>query len=236
MEDMENRGLTEKQRDILDFLNSFIAENGYPPSLREICARFHIKGPKNAGKHLTALEKKGFIKRSSGLPRAVRVVGPAPLHPPAPPIAPPERGGMAVPIAGRVRAGTPHLAIEDIAGYVTLDEPFFKCSGAFLLKIEGDSMIGAGINDGDYIVVKPDVHVVNNDIVVALLNEEATVKRLFKMGDMYILKPENPMMEPVYVKEGSGDFSVIGKVISIIKRLGEKGGKATAAQIPFSDL
>lgn len=230
---MENRGLTEKQKVVLSFLTTFITENGYPPSLREICAQFNIKGPKNARKHLTALEKKGFIKRSSGLQRAMRVVDKAPT--PAPPAHFPAKEGMAVPIAGRVRAGSPHLAIEDITGHVTLDEQFFKCAGAFLLKIEGDSMIGAGINDGDYIVVRPDVDVVNNDIVVALLDNEATVKRLFKMGDMYILKPENPMMEPVYVKEGTGDFSIIGKVISIIKRIGAQPGK-TPPSIPFSDL
>lgn len=205
---MKDRSLTSRQGEILGFLKDFIMENGYPPSLRDICARFNIKGPQNAGKHLFALERKGYIKRSSNVSRGIEVAGPA-------------GGGRAVtlPIAGRVRAGAPCLAVEDIVGHVALDEVFFRCGDAFLLKVEGDSMIGAGIEEGDHIVVRPQSGATDGDIVVALIGEEATVKRFSRKGRVIILKPENPAMEPIKIEEGQMAVSIIGKVISVIKRI-----------------
>lgn len=209
---MKKRELTQRQKEILDFLGGFIGQRGYPPSLREICARFGIKSPKNAAKHLSALEKKGFITRSANISRAISI--------PEAPV----KGGrtIAIPVAGRVRAGTPHLAVEDILGSVELDAGFFKCGGSFLLKVEGESMINAGIEDGDYVLVRPGIQALNNDIVVAMIDGEATVKRFLRRGDSVILKPENPAMEPVAVKEGS-EVSIVGKVISIIKRMEKQG-------------
>ncbi|MEK7772855.1 MAG: transcriptional repressor LexA [Deltaproteobacteria bacterium] len=204
---MRDRGLTSRQKEILDFLKAFIGENGYPPSLRDICARFGIKGPQNAAKHLASLERKGFIKRSSNISRAIEVVGHA------------VNGALTLPIAGRVRAGAPHLAVEDIIGHVALDERFFRCRGAFLLKVEGRSMIGAGIEEGDYIIVRPQSDALDNDIVVALIDAEATVKRFSRKGRGIILKPENPAMEPIEIKDGDRPFSIIGKVISVIKQI-----------------
>ena len=203
---MDNR-LTQRQKEILDFLREFIRDEGFPPSLREICARFGIKGPQNAAKHLDALEKKGFIRRKAASSRGVEILG-RPLV----------KGGISLPIAGRVRAGSPLLAIEDIVGHVVLDESFFRCSDAFLLKVEGESMTGAGIADGDFVVVRPQKDASNGDIVVALIDNEATVKTFLRDGDEIVLKPENPAMKPIRVSEGT-DFAIAGKVISVIRRL-----------------
>ena len=202
------RDLTKRQRDVLGFIKDYIAASGYPPSLRDICARFGIKGPKNAGKHLEALEKKGFIRRSSNISRAIEVVDSA------------LRNAVSVPIAGRVRAGSAHLAVEDIVGHMALDARFFKCSaGAFILKVEGESMRGAGIDDGDYIVVRPQSTASNGDVVVALIDNEATVKRFFMEDGAVILKPENPSMAPVRIEGGARDVSIAGRVVSVVKRI-----------------
>lgn len=204
---MEAAALTARQKEILEFLREFAANNGYAPSLREICARFSIKGPQNARKHLDALEKKGFIRRSSGVSRAIELMG-ATL-----------KDAVTLPIAGHVKAGPPHEAIQDILGHVVLDARFFRCRDAFLLKIDGESMKDAGIQDGDYVIVRPQAVCDNNDIVVAMVNGEATVKRLIRKGGKVILKPENPAMKPIEVDEAQGDFAIVGKVISVIKQI-----------------
>lgn len=203
---MYNR-LTERQRDILDYIRSFIQERGYPPSLREICARFGINGPQNAAKHLAALEKKGYLRRVAGSSRAIELLE-----------SPSVKGGISIPVAGRVRAGAPELAIEDISGHVVLDEGFFRCKDAFLLKVQGESMIEAGINDGDFVVVRPQKDASAGDIVVALVDGEATVKTFIREGDGIVLRPENSSMQPIRVSEDN-EFSIAGKVISVIRRL-----------------
>lgn len=203
---MKNNGLTIRQKEILEFLKEFIMESGYPPTLREICARFGIRGPKNARKHLDAIEKKGFIKRSSNISRAIELLDSS------------AKNALSMPIVGRVRAGSPHLAFEEVLGHVVMDKRFFKCRDAFLLKVEGDSMTGAGLEEGDYIVVRPQKDALNNEIVVAAVDDETTVKRFSKTGGRILLKPENPGYRPIEIKEGRR-FEIIGKVISIIKPL-----------------
>lgn len=202
-----DRTLTSRQKEVLSFLGSFIEARGFPPSLREICARLGINGPKNARKHLDALEKKGFIKRSANISRAIEMLGG------------PAKRLVSMPIAGSVRAGAPNLAIEDILGHVALDARFFNCPKGFLLKIDGESMRDAGIDEGDLVIIKPQNHADPNDIVVAMLDGEATVKRFLKDGDRVVLKPENPDMKPIVVNKDR-EFSIIGKVISIIKKVG----------------
>ena len=199
--------LTKRQEEVLGFLKEYLAEAGFPPSLREICARLAIKGPQNAAKHLAALEKKGFIRRKAASSRAVELLE-----------GPRAGGGISVPIAGRVRAGAPALAVEDILGRVVLDERFFRCREAFVLKVEGESMIGAGIADGDFVVVRPQPDASPGDIVVALIDGEATVKTFTREGDEVVLRPENPSMEPIRFT-GSEDFAIVGKVISVIRRI-----------------
>lgn len=201
---ISKKRLTKRQESVLGFVREFISMRGYAPSLREICAKFGIKSPKNAKKHLEAIEKKGFLKRSPNLSRAIELAG-APV-----------KNVISVPIIGRVKAGEPHLAVEDVTGHVSLDAGFFNCSGAFILKADGESMMGAGINDGDFLLVQPQAGIFNNDIVVAMLDNEATVKRFFKKDGVITLKPENPDFKPMVVEQGA-DFAVIGKVVSVIK-------------------
>ncbi|MEK6590565.1 MAG: transcriptional repressor LexA [Nitrospinota bacterium] len=200
-----HRDLTKRQKSILDFLKEYLEDRGYPPSLMEICTRFRINAPKNARKHLEALERKGYIKRSPNISRAIEITS-SPL-----------KNAVSIPIVGRVKAGAPNLAVEDIQGYVTLDSQFFNCRDAFLLKVEGNSMIDAGIDDGDYVIVKPHKNPSNGEIIVVLLDDEATVKRFYKKGDVIILKPENPDLEPIKIKRGEKEVDIIGKVISAIK-------------------
>ncbi len=210
---MGRQKLTERQGEILGFIKGAIQSEGYPPSLREICARFYIKGPANAGKHLDALEKKGFIRRRRGLSRGIEVLGAK--------NAVGGGGGLSIPMAGAVRAGPPALAVEDIVGHVTLDEGFFNCAHTFILRVDGNSMIDAGMVDGDHILVRPGPGADSGDIVVAMLDGEATVKRFFIDGETVTLKPENPTMKPIIIKPGeAADFSIIGKVIFIMKKVG----------------
>ncbi|OGQ51849.1 MAG: repressor LexA [Deltaproteobacteria bacterium RIFCSPLOWO2_02_FULL_53_8] len=204
---MITKGLTIRQQAILDFIKEFIAAAGYPPSLRDIARHFGINSPKNVAKHLDAIERKGFIKRSAVLSRGIDVLDGM------------GRGVVSVPIAGHVRAGVPHLAVEDVVGHVALDVGFFKCAGAFILKVVGDSMIEAGIDDGDYVLVRPQKDAENGDIVVAVIGGEATVKRLFVGGGSITLNPANPAYRPVIVMDDGQDFSIAGKVVSVIKQI-----------------
>lgn len=201
------KGLTIRQESILDFLKEFIAEAGYPPSLRDIARHFGISSPKNVAKHLDALERKGFIKRSAALSRGIDVVDGA------------GRATVSVPIAGHVRAGAPHLAVEDIVGHIALDADFFKCVGAFILKVSGDSMFEAGIEEGDYVLVRPQKDAANGDIVVAIIDGEATVKRVFIDDVSITLKPANAAYAPIIVRDDGREFSIIGKVVSVIKQI-----------------
>lgn len=206
---IHQKGLTKRQESVLVFLREFISVRGYAPSLREICAKFGIKSPKNAKKHLEALEKKGFLKRSPNLSRAIELVKAS------------VKNTISVPIVGRVKAGLPHLAVEDVTGHVALDAGFFNCEGAFILEADGESMKGAGINDGDFLLVRPEAEIFNNDIAVVMLDSESTVKRFLKKDGVITLKPENPEFKPVRVKK-SAEFVVIGKVVSVIKQIGDR--------------
>lgn len=200
--------LTDRQMEVLGFIRESIETKGYPPTLRDICGRLRINGPANARKHLDALERKGFIKRSSKISRAIEVIG----HGYSSDL-------VMVPIAGRVRAGGVHLAIEDISGHVALDAGFFRCAGSFLLRVDGESMTGAGIDEGDLVLVRPQNDVADNEIVVAMIDGEATVKRFLREAGSVVLKPENPAFAPIVVSNDARDFMIVGKVISVIKRL-----------------
>ena len=217
------KGLTKRQSEVLEFLKSYIEEHGYGPSLRDICAFLSINGPNNARKHLDSLEKKGYIRREPRKSRAIEILEPitGDGSGEAEDQGSPEwffSRAVSVPIAGTVRAGVPELAIEDIEGYVTLDSAFFKCRGAFLLRAEGSSMIEAGIESGDYLLVRPQREAVNNEIVVAMIDDEATVKRFVRKDNVIYLKPENPAMHFIPIDE-TKKFKIIGKVVDIIKRL-----------------
>jgi len=186
-----------------EFLNPEQSEfflRGYPSRL--------LRGPKAAHKHLAALEEKGFIRRRSGLSRAVEVVGWSGKG---------AGSALPTPVVGRVRAGMPILASEEVEGHLRLD-PFIAPAGSFVLRVVGDSMIEAGIRDGDYAVIRPDARPRNGAIVVALLDDEATVKRFYRVADQIRLEPAHSGMEPIIVKPGEKEVRIIGCVIAIIRK------------------
>ncbi|HEX9757768.1 MAG TPA: transcriptional repressor LexA [Nitrospiria bacterium] len=194
---------TKRQLEILKFLAEFVRKAGYPPSLREIAKRFRIKGISAVKKHLDALEEKGCLTRGRG----ARMIGVSDLPQSIP-----------VPILGQVAAGRPILAQENISGTFALDRSVVRFRYPFLLKVKGDSMIGAGILEGDHVLVKSQPHAEDRDIVVALLGDEATVKRFFHRGNKVVLQPENPDQSPLVLTQDD-DFRILGKVMGTVRFL-----------------
>jgi repressor LexA len=204
------RGLTPTQEKILSFLKGYVEKEGFPPTLREIASHFGLKGPRGPQKTLQLLEKKGYLRRVPGNSRAIEIVGRLSFS---------KGRVLAVPIAGTVRAGEPILAIENIEGHIHLDRSLVSSEDVFLLRVQGDSMIEAHIQDGDFALVKPQANAENGEIVVALVEDEATIKRIFKKRDLIRLEPANPRMEPIVVKKGEKLVSIVGKVVGIFRKL-----------------
>jgi len=207
---MENREeLTSTQEKVLNFLRNFLHEKGFPPTLREIAFHFGLKGPKAPQKTLHILEKKGYLRRVPGGSRAIEILGGVS----------PAGQTLSIPIVGRVRAGEPILAIENIEGYINLDRSLVSSEDVFLLRVHGESMIDAHIQDGDFALVKPQPSAENGEIIVALIDDEATIKRIFKKRDLIRLEPANPKMEPIVVKKGDKKVSIVGKVVGIFRKI-----------------
>jgi repressor LexA len=178
--------LTARQREVLSFLIRFLNERGYPPTVREIALHFGLKGPKSPKMRLDALEEKGYIRRRPGKSRAIEVVGESP-----------SRSSRLVPIVGKVRAGGPSLALEDLENPIALDRSLAKGGETFFLRVRGDSMIGDHIKDGDLALVYSQSMVENGEIAVVLIDDEATLKRVFKEGNAIRLQPSDPTMKPI---------------------------------------
>jgi repressor LexA len=195
--------LSARQKEILEFIRRSIDRHGYPPSVREIGAAVGLSSSSTVHAHLMQLAKKGFIKRDRTKPRAIEVTGyNAPI--------------VHVPVVGRVAAGEPILAVENIEDTFPLPLNFLKSSDdLFMLTVRGDSMIKVGILDGDYIIVRQQNSADDGDIVVALLGDNATVKRFFREADAVRLQPENDALEPIISK----DVTVLGRVVGIVRNL-----------------
>jgi repressor LexA len=172
-----------------------------------------LKGPKAPQKTLNILERKGYLRRVPGVSRGIEIRRDPALFP--------AMAGqiVSVPIVGNVRAGEPILAVENIEGYVNLDPGLVLSEDVFLLRVQGDSMIEAHILDGDFAMVKPQPRAENGEIVVALIEDEATIKRIFKKRDLIRLEPANPIMEPIVVKKGEKKVTIVGKVIGIFRKM-----------------
>ena len=198
------KDLTPRQRSIFEFLIKFIKKQGYPPTVREIGEHFGFLWPAASG-HLRALERKGFIRINPLRSRGIEVKGIK------------EAAGFTVPVIGKVTAGKPILAVEDIEGHMLIDKTLFKTEDAFSLRIKGESMIGAGILDGDYVIVKPQTSIESGEIAVALIGDEATVKRIYIKKTQIILKPKNKDMKPVAYNPDS--VKIIGKVIGVVRKI-----------------
>ena len=205
--------LTKRQQTVLEVIRGWIRKHGYPPTIRELGAQLGIKSLRGVTTHLDAIAKKGFLKRE---PRA-RSISLSDL------VAPFERA-MRVPIVGRIRAGNPVLAQEHVEGHVVIDGSWIGGESAaagvehFALKVQGDSMINAGILDGDFVIVRQQSTARDGDIVVALLGDEATIKRFFKESDHVRLQPEHPTMEPIVVDKQQ-PFAVLGRVVAVFRQL-----------------
>jgi repressor LexA len=207
--EMENE-LTKRQQEVLDFLKDYLVENGFPPTLREIAFHFGLRGPKSPQKTLSILERKGFIRKVPGGSRAIEIISFPQFS---------LTHILSVPIVGKVKAGEPILAVENIEGYINLDRSLASSGDVFLLRVEGDSMIDAHIQDGDFALVKPQPNAENGEIVVALIEDEATIKRIFQKRDLIRLEPANPKMDPIVVKRGEKRITIVGKVIGIFRKL-----------------
>ena len=205
--------LTKRQHTVLEIIREWIRERGYPPTIREMGQRLGIKSLRGVTSHLDAIAKKGFLKRE---PRA-RSISLLDV------VAPFERA-LRVPVVGRIRAGSPILAQEQVEGHVVVDGGWLGVSGPtesvqhFALKVQGDSMINAGILSGDYVIVRQQPAAEHGDIVVALLGDEATVKRFFKDEAQVRLQPEHPTMEPILVGPQQ-PFAILGKVVAVFRQI-----------------
>ncbi|MEO1229033.1 MAG: transcriptional repressor LexA [Myxococcota bacterium] len=220
------QGLTPRQQQILDFITLRISEQGYPPTIREIGEEMGIRSTNGVNDHLKALERKGFLRREGLKSRALRPVHVPDANPPSNVVAAlvPDNGSMvSVPVLGRVAAGAPILADENVETTVQIDSFFLgtsKTDRVFALRVSGESMIDAGIFDGDYIFVRKQLEARRGDIVVAMIDGEATVKRYEPQGDVIHFVAENPNMGPIVVRKA--DFrstSILGIVCGVYRRM-----------------
>ncbi len=205
--------LKEKELEILEFLDNHVTSKGYPPSVREICKAVGFKSTSTVHCYLRRLEKQGFIKKDPSKPRALKIVGKEYNQTPD---YYSKKELVDVPIIGKVTAGEPILAFENIEDTFPLPVEFVQNSTVFMLRVKGESMIEAGILDGDFILIRQQNTAINGDIIVALLGDEATVKTFYKEKDYVRLQPENRFLTPIIVKD---NLSIIGKVIGVFRKL-----------------
>ncbi len=204
--------LTARQQDIYDFIAQAIRANGYPPTIREIMEGFNIASTNGVRTTLAALEKKGYIRRRAMLSRGIELTDyidreqslSGEIH--------------EVPVIGRVAAGEPILATENVESTLTVDSGFVPGGNVFALKVEGDSMCNAGIFDGDYVLARQQESAQQGEIVVAVIGEEATVKRYYQEGAQVKLMPENDAYEPILVGGSEEPFRIAGKIVGLMRR------------------
>lgn len=200
--------LNERQRRILQFIQERTKTQGYPPSVREIGAAVGLKSSSTVHMYLVQLEEKGFIRRDPAKPRAIIIVQDEPEDNM-------ELKVRQIPVLGKVAAGAPILAEENIDNYMAVPVDFLGNGNYYILRVQGDSMIEAGIFNDDYVIVREQRDAANGEIVVALLEDEATVKRYYKMPDHVKLQPENSAMEPIITR----DLTILGKVAGLLRRM-----------------
>ena len=197
--------ITPKQQEILDFIKSEILHKGYPPAVREICEAVHLKSTSSVHSHLETLEKNGYIRRDPTKPRAIEIIDDTSQLT--------RREVVNVPLIGTVAAGQPILAQENIENYFPVPAEYMPNSECFMLKVKGDSMVNAGIFNGDQILVQQQNTANNGEMVVALVDDSATVKTFYKEDGHYRLQPENDSMSPIIVDE----VTILGKVFGVLR-------------------
>lgn len=197
--------ISAKQKEILEYLKAQILNRGFPPAVREICEAVNLKSTSSVHAHLETLEKNGYIRRDPSKPRAIEIVDDC--------FNLTRREIVNVPIVGTVTAGQPILAVENIESYFPIPTEYMPNAETFMLHVKGESMINAGIFDGDRIIVQKQSVAKNGDFVVALIDDSVTVKTFYKENGYYRLQPENDTMEPIIVNE----VSILGIVIGLIR-------------------
>ena len=197
--------ITDKQREILEYIKKEILNRGYPPTVRDICEAVNLKSTSSVHSHLETLEKNGYVRRDPTKPRAIEIVDDN--------FNLTRREFANVPLIGQVAAGQPLLAVENIESYFPIPTEFMPNAESFMLKVKGESMINAGIFDGDNILVEKCDNVHNGDIVVALIDDSATVKTFYKEDGHIRLQPENDTMDPIIVP----DCKIVGKVFGVFR-------------------
>ena len=206
---MPSGRITPKQQEILDFLKKEILMKGYPPAVREICEAVHLKSTSSVHSHLETLEKNGYIRRDPTKPRAIEIMDDSFNYLRT------ETEIASIPVIGTVAAGQPLLAVENITDYFPFPANLLPNQETFILRVKGDSMINMGILDGDYIIVEQTNTAQNGEVIVALVDDSATVKRFYAEDGHFRLQPENDFMEPIIVDH----VEILGKVIRLIRTL-----------------
>ena len=202
---MSEGNITPKQKEILEYIKDQILTRGFPPAVREICEAVKLKSTSSVHAHLETLEKNGYIRRDPTKPRAIEIVDEN--------FNLTRREMVNVPIVGKVAAGEPILAVENIENYFPIPAEFMPNEPTFILQVQGESMINAGILDGDYVLVQQQPTANDGDMVVALVDDSATVKTFYKENGYYRLQPENDFMDPIIVSE----VMIMGKVIGVFR-------------------
>ena len=197
--------ISAKQKEILEYMKTQIINRGYPPAVREICEAVNLKSTSSVHSHLETLEKNGYIRRDPSKPRAIEIVDDS--------FNLTRRELVNVPVVGTVTAGQPILAVENIDSYFPIPTEYMPNEETFMLKVKGDSMINAGIFNGDKIIVQRQTHANNGEYVVALIDDSVTVKTFYKEDGYYRLQPENDFMDPIIVPE----VKILGKVIGLFR-------------------
>ena len=197
--------ISSKQREILEYIKQEILNKGYPPAVREICEAVHLKSTSSVHSHLETLEKNGYIRRDPTKPRAIEIIDDN--------FNLVRREVVNVPLVGTVAAGQPILAVENVDGYFPIPAEYMPNTDCFMLKVKGESMVNAGILNGDLVLVKEQHNASNGEMVVALIEDGATVKTFYKENGYIRLQPENDYMDPIIVP----DVTILGKVIGLLR-------------------
>ena len=204
---MSQGKITDKQREILEYIKEMILKKGYPPAVREICEAVHLKSTSSVHSHLESLEKNGYIRRDPTKPRTIEILDDD--------FALTRRELVNVPVIGTVAAGTPILAEQNIEDYLPIPAEILPNKEVFMLKVKGNSMIEAGIYNGDKVIVAKQPNAENGDKVVALVDDSATVKTFYKENGHFRLQPENSSMDPIILDQ----VEILGKVIGLFRRM-----------------
>ena len=198
--------LTTRQQQVHTFIKGYIETNGCSPTLREISAHIGTAGTVTAISHVEALEKKGYLRRREGSSRGIILTRTA-------------SATVSLPIVGRIRAGLLQPAIEDITGHLNVDSRLVKGDGCYLLRVEGDSMINKGILQGDVVLIRPQQVANNGEIVAVMVDGDATLKQFFRENERILLQPANPDYQPIVIRPGQGEVTIVGKMVGLFRGL-----------------